>query len=94
MQHVNGLGGYCAMGRLMHVGEHRQACVFGDSPQNARALDEAGTAIALDAGAVGLVVTGLENKGDSEVGTDALDGLGERARMGLGLDDARAGDQK
>ena len=78
----------------MHVGQHRQACIFGDSPQNACALDQARSAIALDAGAVGLVVAGLEDERDAEVGGDALNRLGERARMGLGLDDARAGDQE
>ena len=94
LQHVHGLGGHLAVGRLMHVGQHRQAGVLGDAAQNARALDEARPAIALHAGAVGLVVAGLEDVGNAEVAGDALNGLGHRARVGLGLDDARAGDQE
>ena len=64
------------------------------SAEDARALLQAGAAETVDAGAVGLVVAGLEDVRDAEVGGDALDGVGQGARMGLGLNDAGAGDQE
>jgi hypothetical protein len=60
----------------MHVGQHGQAGVFGQTAQDARAFDQARAAKALHAGAVGLVVAGLEDVGNAEVGGDALNGLG------------------
>ena len=65
-----------------------------DRPQDARAFDEARAAKAADAGAVRLVVAGFEDVRNAEVGGDALDGIGERAGVGFGLDDAGPGDEK
>ena len=93
LEDIDGFGGDFAMGGLVHVGEDGQAGVFGDAAEDARALFEAGAAKALDAGAVGLVVAGFEDVGNAEIGGDALDGFGDGARMGLGLDDAGTGDR-
>ena len=94
LQHVDGFGGDFAVGGLVYVGEHRQARIFRDAAEDARALREAGAAKALHAGAVGLVVAGFEDERDAEVGRDALDGLGHGAGVGFGLDDAGAGDEE
>ncbi len=82
------------MGRLMHISQHRQAGIFGQSGQDARALDDSRPAITLDAGAVGLVVAGLEDERNAEFRRDALDALGHRTHVRLGLNHARSGDQK
>ena len=78
----------------MDVGKDGQAGGLGDGAEDARAFDQAGAAEAVDGGAVGLVVAGLEDVGDAEVGGDALDGVGHHAGVGLGLDDAGAGDEE
>jgi len=94
LEHVHGFGGHGAVGRLVHIGQHRQAGVLGQAAQDARALDQARPAKTLHAGAVGLVVAGLEDVWDAEVCRDALNRLGHPARMSLRLDDTWAGDQE
>ena len=76
------------------VGEDGEAGGFGYGAENAAAFDEAGAAEAADGGAVGFVIAGFEDVGDAEVGGDALDGVGHSAGVGLGLDDAGAGDEE
>ena len=78
----------------MHVGEHRQTRRLGDRPQDACAFTQAGPAKAVDRCAVGLVVAGLEDVRDGEVGGDALDGLGDRSGVLLAFDHAGAGDEE
>jgi len=94
LENVGGFSGDLAVGRLVNVGEDGQAAIFGDSGEDPRAFDETGAAKALDAGAVGLVVTGFEDEGDVKIGRDALKSFGHGAHMGLRLDDARAGNKK
>ena len=84
----------CAVGRLVYVGQHRQAGVLGQAGENARALHQAGSAKALHTGAVGLVVAGLEDVGKAEISGDALNSLGHAPRVALGLDDAGTGDEE
>ena len=78
----------------MDIGQHRQAGILRQTSQNARSLNQPGAAIALDTGAVGLVVAGLEDEWNAEIRRDALNGFGEPAQMAFGLDDARTGDQE
>ena len=94
LQNIDGFGGDLTMARLVNIGEHRQSGVFGDADEDARPLLEAGAAKALYAGAIGLVVAGFEDEGNTEIGSGALDGLGHFARVGLGLDDAGSGDEE
>ena len=94
LEDVDGFGGDLAMAGLMDISEDRQARVFGDAGEDARPLLEAGSAKALDAGAIGLVVAGFEDIRDADIGCDALDSFGNGARMGLGLDDAGTGDEE
>ncbi len=82
------------MAGLVNVGQHRQARIFRQPAQDARALDQPRPAKALHAGSVGLVVARLEDVGNAEIRRDALDLLGHRARVRLGLDDARPGNQE
>jgi len=94
---LENVGGFCdgfAVGRLVDVSEDGKACIFGDFAEDAHALFEAGTAETFRAGAIGLVVAGLEDEGNCEVGGDALDCFSNGARMSFGLDDAGAGDQE
>jgi hypothetical protein len=76
------------------IGEDREAVGLADGAEDAAAFSEAGAAEAVDGGAVGLVVAGLEDVGDAEVGGDTLDGVGELASVWFGLEDARAGDEE
>ena len=91
---VDGFGGDAAVFGGVDVGEDGEAGGLGYGAEDACAFDEARAAEAVDGGAVGLVVAGLEDVGDSEVGGGALDGVGHHAGMGFGLDDARAGDEE
>jgi len=91
---AEGFAGLFAVLGGVDVGEHGQAGALGDGAQDAAAFGEAGTAKAPERGAVGLVVAGLEDVGDTEIGGDARDGVGQRAGVGLGLDDAGAGDKE
>jgi hypothetical protein len=91
---VDGFGGDAAVFGGVDVGEDGEAVGFGDGAEDACAFDESGAAEAVDGGSVGLVVAGLEDVGDAEVGGDALDGVGHHAGVGLGLDDAGAGDEE
>ena len=94
LEHVDGLGGDFAVRWFVHVGEDWQARVARDATQDAHAFEESGTAIAFDAGAVGLVVAGFEDEGDVEIGRDALNGFGHGEGVRFRLDDAGAGDEK
>ena len=94
LEDVDGLRGDFTLRGLVHVGKDRQAGRAGDAAEDAGAFNEAGTAKALDAGAIGFVVAGFEDEGDVEVGGYALDGFGEGKGVVLGLDDAGAGDEK
>ena len=94
LQDVDGFGGDFAVGRLMNVGEDRQTGVFGEAAKDASSFHEAGTTETLYAGAIGLVVAGLEDVGNAEIGRDALDGFGHFACVGFGLDNAGTGDQE
>ncbi len=94
LEDVDGFGDGGAVRRGVDVGEDGEAGGFGDGAEDAAAFGEAGAAEALDGGAVGLVVAGFEDVGDAEVGGDALDGVGHGAGVGLGLDDAGAGDEE
>jgi hypothetical protein len=76
------------------VGEDRKAGVLRDGAEDAGAFHESRAAEAANAGAVGLVIAGLENIGEFEVGGDALDGFGKGAGVSFTFEDARAGDQE
>ena len=67
---------------------------MGDCAQDACAFDEAGATEAANAGAVRLVVAGFEDVGDAEVGGDALDSVGQHARVALGLEHTGACNEK
>src|SRR5207244_2378357 len=94
LENVDGLRDNLAMRGLVYVGERREACVFCQPCEDARAFLKARTAKALYAGAVGLVVTGFEDVGNSQVRSDALDGLGHGAGVSFGLDNTGPGDEK
>jgi len=94
LKHIDGLGGNFAVAWLVHVGEDGNAGIFGQAAEDARALDKTGTAKALDAGAIGLVVAGLEDEGDTEVGCDAPDCASHGADVGLGLNNAGTGNEE
>jgi hypothetical protein len=68
--------------------------LLADGAENAAACSQPGAAKAMHGGAVRLVVAGFEDVRDPEVSRDALDGVGEFARVGLGFQHARAGNQK
>jgi len=65
-----------------------------DGAEDAAAFREPRAAEAADRCSVGLVVAGLEDVGDAEVGGDALDGVGHFAGVRFGLDDAGTGDEE
>ena len=94
LEDVDSFGGDIAVGGLVNVGEDGQAGVFSDAAKNARALRQARPSKTLHAGAVGFVVAGFEDEGDTKIGGDALDGLGHGARVGFGLDDAGSSDEE
>jgi len=76
------------------VGEDWQAGVFGDRSEDSCTFNQARSAEAADAGAVGLVITRFENIWNIQVGGDALDGLSERAGVAFAFEDARASDEE
>ncbi len=94
LQHVDSLGSNLAVAGLMHIGQHRQAGIFGDAPQDAHAFNQPWPAEALHAGAVGLVVAGLEDVRHAKIGGDALNALRHAPRMIFRLDHARPGNQE
>ena len=91
---AEGVGEFGGLLGGVDVGEDGEAVVLGDGAEDARAFGEAGAAEAVDGGSVGFVVAGFEDVGDGEVGGDALDGVDEGAGVGLGLEDAGAGDEE
>ncbi|MCU1319755.1 MAG: hypothetical protein JWP98_1273 [Edaphobacter sp.] len=94
LEDVDGFGYGGAVFGGVDVGEDWKTVVLSDGAEDASAFDEAGAAEALDGGAVGLVVAGLEDVGDAEVGGDALDGVGHGAGVLLGFDDTGPGDEE
>src|SRR5579875_2133691 len=78
----------------MDIGEDGETVRLRDSAEDTAAFGEAGTTEAVDGGAVGLVVAGLEDVGNPEVGGDALDGVSQAAGVGFGLEDAGAGNEE
>jgi len=94
LEHVYGLRDGLAVCGFMHVGEDGQAGVSGDLAEDADTLSKARAAIALDAGAVGFVVAGLEDVRDAEIGSDALNGVCHFGGVGLAFNDAGSGDKK
>lgn len=91
---AKGIASLLAILRGMNVGENGQTRVLGDGAEDAAAFDEAGPAKALDRGAVGLVVAGLEDVGDAEVRGDVLNSVRHLPRMSLGLDNAGTADKE
>jgi hypothetical protein len=83
-----------ALLRGVDVGQHGQLVGLAHGAQDAATFLQARAAKAADRRAIGLVVAGLEDVRDAQVGGDALDGVGEFAGVRLGLDHAGAGDQK
>jgi hypothetical protein len=79
---------------LVDVGEDGKSGRLGEAAEDPGALDQAGAAEAVDGGPVGLVVGGLEDVGNGEVGGDALDCVCHLADVGFALDNARAGDEE
>ena len=94
LEYVDGFGYRGTVLGGVDVGEDGEAGGFGYGAEDAAAFREAGAAEAADGGAVGFVVAGFEDVGDAEVGGDALDGISHGAGVGLGLDDAGAGDEE
>jgi len=94
LQDVHGVGYGGAVLRGVDVGEDGEFVGGTDGGEDAEAFGDAGAAEAGERGAVGLVVAGLEDEGDGEVGGDALEGIGHEAYVGLGFDDAGAGDEE
>ena len=80
--------------RGVDVGENGNAKVAGDGAEDARAFDQARAAEAADAGAVGLIVAGLEDPREAQLGGDPENRLGERAGVSFGLEDAGSGDEE
>jgi hypothetical protein len=76
------------------VGQYGKACRLGDAAKDAGAFNDAWAAEAVDRGAIGFVVAGLEDVGNAQVGGDALDGIGHGAGVLFGLYDAGTGDEK
>jgi hypothetical protein len=76
------------------VSKDWEAGVFGEAAKYGDAFFEAGAAETLYAGAVRLVVAGLEDVRDAEVGGDALDLLGHAPHVGFGLNDTWTGDEE
>ena len=79
---------------LVDVGEHRHADFPAHPLQDAQTLRHARAAVALVGRAVGLVEGALVDERHARRGGDLAQGLGGFERQLLGLDDARAGDQK
>ncbi len=61
LEDVDRFGGDFAMRGLMDVGQDGKTGLAGEAAEDADAFDEAGAAKTFDAGAVGLVVAGLED---------------------------------
>jgi hypothetical protein len=78
----------------MDIGENGQTGAVADGPKDAATVNQPRAAKALDRGAVRLVVARLEDVWDTEVGGDALNGIGHRAGVLLRLDDTGAADEK
>ena len=94
LEDVDGLGRDLALAGLMDVGEDRKAGLASQAAEDAGPFDETGAAKTFYAGAVCLVVAGLEDEGDGEVGGNALQGVGQGADVMFALDDAGAGYQE
>ena len=94
LEDVYGFGCDFALAGLVDIGEDGKAGFASEAAEDAGAFEEAGTAKTLDAGAVGLVVAGLEDEGNAKVGGDALQRVGHGAHVGFALNDAGSGDEK
>jgi hypothetical protein len=94
LEHVADLGRRRALVRLVDVGEHRQAGLLLDQPEDAQPLFQAGAAEAADRAAVRLVEGGLENQRQPQT----LGHRGQRVshldHQVLVLDHAGAGDDR
>ena len=94
LQYIDGLRRSFDIVHRMHIGEHRQvefAAHFGENFQTAPA---AGAARRVRGSTVGFVERRFINQVDAEVDGDFAQPFGGRQRQRLGLDDARAGDEK
>ena len=94
LQHIGSFCSNFALRRLVHIGQHRQSGRFSQPPQNGGAFFQARSAKAGHRGAVGLVIRGLEDIGDAEIGGNALDGVRHFAHMRFAFDHTRTGNKK
>ncbi len=83
LEDIDGFGDGDAVDGSVDIGQYGQAGAVADGAQDAAALSQPGTAKALDGGTVGFVVTGFEDVGNAKVGGDALNGVGQHARVSL-----------
>ena len=93
LDHVENLGGGLDLGDLVDVREHRDPERGAHLSEDAESLGEARPAVALEGGAVGLVVGRLVDEWHMALGGDRRQALGRRERVLLVLDGARASDQ-
>ena len=94
LEDIDSLGCDFAVGRLVDISENGQAGIFGNAAKDARAFIEAGTAKALDAGAIRFVVAGFEDEWNAKIGGNALHSFGNRTGVVLRLDDAGTGNEE
>ena len=78
----------------MNVSEHRKLKFIFNPFQNAQTFSDSGAAKAANRSTVGLVVTGFENKRQSQSPGHALDDLRHAHGVLFALDDTRTGNQK
>ena len=83
-----------AVRRFVHIGENGKTGFARETAKNARAFDKPWTAETMDAGAIGLVVAGLEDEGNMEIGSDALQRVCHEADVRFTFDDTRTGDEE
>jgi hypothetical protein len=79
---------------LVYVGQDGHAETFAHAGQDLQAALHARPAVGADAGAVGLVVAGLEDERDAQLARDLHQASRHLGRMGGALDDAGAGDEE
>ncbi len=94
LEHVEDLGGGPDLRDVVDVGEHGEARDLLHAGQDAQAFLEAGAAIRVHRGPVGLVVGRLVDERDAGGGRDRLQPLGHHQGMRLVLDGARSPDER
>ena len=94
LQHVHSFCRNLAMARFVHIRQHRQPKVLGQSPQNSRAFHQPRSTKALHAGAIRFVIARFEDQRHPQVSRNPLNSLRHRAHVGFVLNHAWPRDQE